>query len=82
MPTRRQNPQAYLPPGLANRLDRGSRRQAVSFFYLFFTSIHTIVDRRVVASFLACDYRRGQAGVVFGRQLPVDRHAGGRFFDD
>eukprot|EP00956_Cyclotella_meneghiniana_P009180 scaffold12623_cov39-Cyclotella_meneghiniana.AAC.2 len=28
------------------------------------------VDRRVFASFLACDYRRGQAGVVFGRRLP------------
>eukprot|EP00956_Cyclotella_meneghiniana_P042427 scaffold248459_cov84-Cyclotella_meneghiniana.AAC.1 len=32
------------------------------------------VDRWVlVPSFLACDNRRGQAGVMLGRQLPVDR---------
>ena len=44
--------------------------------------VTVIVDRCVAASFLACDYKRGQAGVMLRGQLPVDRHACQRFFDN
>eukprot|EP00956_Cyclotella_meneghiniana_P002342 scaffold2637_cov46-Cyclotella_meneghiniana.AAC.6 len=58
------------------------RQSCSSLCFLTMNDMTVAVDRRVVASFLACDYRRGQAGVMLGRRLPVDRHAGGRFFDD